>query len=105
MPPSPHHRSFYFPVKDVIDGDLCEQYPQLAAEKQRSVSTHLWCGCSMCRVMLVGRQMGMRRAAAGAIQLACPCPPTQLLSYVLLHLLYLLLPRWPRSWTAAPERC
>ena len=20
-------RSFYFPVKDVIDGDLCEQYP------------------------------------------------------------------------------
>lgn len=31
------YRSYYFPVKDVIDGDLCEQFPQLSAEKQSSI--------------------------------------------------------------------
>ena len=44
----PRHRSFYFPVKDVIDGDLCEQYPQLAADKQRAVSCGWLCGVQGC---------------------------------------------------------
>lgn len=35
------YRSFYFPVKDVVDGDLCEQYPQLAADKARGVAEEL----------------------------------------------------------------
>ena len=33
----PPCRSAYSPVKDVVDGDLCEQYPQLPADKQRQV--------------------------------------------------------------------
>ena len=24
------YRSYYFPVKDVLDGDLCEQYTQVS---------------------------------------------------------------------------
>ena len=35
------YRSAYSPVKDVVDGDLCEQYPQLPADKQRSVAEEL----------------------------------------------------------------
>jgi splicing factor 3B subunit 3 len=31
-------RSFYFPVKNVIDGDLCEQYSQLSTDKQRQIA-------------------------------------------------------------------
>ena len=31
-------RSSYFPVKDVIDGDLCEQFSSLQAETQRRVA-------------------------------------------------------------------
>ena len=38
---TPPLRSFYFPVKDVVDGDLCEQYPQLAADKARGVAEEL----------------------------------------------------------------
>lgn len=34
-------RSAYFPVKDVVDGDLCEQYAQLPPEKQRSIAEEL----------------------------------------------------------------
>ncbi len=33
--------SFYFPVKDVVDGDLCEQFPQLPADKARGVAEEL----------------------------------------------------------------
>ena len=35
------YRSAYSPVQDVVDGDLCEQYPQLPADKQRSVAEEL----------------------------------------------------------------
>lgn len=31
-------RSSYFPVKDVIDGDLCEQFTTLAADLQRRIA-------------------------------------------------------------------
>ncbi|KAL8224091.1 hypothetical protein R6Q57_019566 [Mikania cordata] len=34
-------RSAYFPVKDVIDGDLCEQYPTLSLETQRKIADEL----------------------------------------------------------------
>uniref|UniRef100_A0A7R9Z712 DNA damage-binding protein 1 n=1 Tax=Chlamydomonas euryale TaxID=1486919 RepID=A0A7R9Z712_9CHLO len=34
-------RSAYFPVKDVIDGDLCSQYPTLPAAKQRAIAEEL----------------------------------------------------------------
>ncbi|KAK9851365.1 hypothetical protein WJX84_007420, partial [Apatococcus fuscideae] len=34
-------RSYYFPVKDTIDGDLCEQFPQASAEKQQSIAEEL----------------------------------------------------------------
>jgi len=34
-------RSSYFPVKDVIDGDLCEQYTLLDASKQRMIAEEL----------------------------------------------------------------
>lgn len=34
-------RSAYFPVKDVIDGDLCEQYPTLAPDLQRKIADEL----------------------------------------------------------------
>ena len=34
------YRSSYFPVKDVIDGDLCEQYTQVTL------------GCDACSLML-----------------------------------------------------
>ncbi|KAH7296253.1 hypothetical protein KP509_26G015800 [Ceratopteris richardii] len=34
-------RSAYFPVKDVIDGDLCEQYPTLAPDLQRKIAEEL----------------------------------------------------------------
>ncbi|KAL3683395.1 hypothetical protein R1sor_001417 [Riccia sorocarpa] len=34
-------RSAYFPVKDVIDGDLCEQYPTLSTELQRKIADEL----------------------------------------------------------------
>jgi splicing factor 3B subunit 3 len=36
-----HYRSYYFPVKDVIDGDLCEQYAVLAPELQRKIAEEL----------------------------------------------------------------
>ncbi|GAM20196.1 hypothetical protein SAMD00019534_033710, partial [Acytostelium subglobosum LB1] len=35
------YRSFYFPVKNVIDGDLCEQYSLLDASKQREIGEQL----------------------------------------------------------------
>lgn len=28
-------------MKDVVDGDLCEQYPQLPSDKQRQVAEEL----------------------------------------------------------------
>jgi splicing factor 3B subunit 3 len=34
-------RSYYFPVKDVVDGDLCEQYTSLDYEKQKSIAEEL----------------------------------------------------------------
>jgi len=34
-------RSYYFPVKDVIDGDMCEQFALLDPEKQRSIASEL----------------------------------------------------------------
>lgn len=35
------YRSSYFPVKDVVDGDLCSQYPTLPASKQRAIAEEL----------------------------------------------------------------
>ncbi|KAM7270665.1 hypothetical protein ACFE04_029879 [Oxalis oulophora] len=35
------YRSAYFPVKDVIDGDLCEQYPSLPLDLQRKIADEL----------------------------------------------------------------
>uniref|UniRef100_A0A0E0JVA8 DNA damage-binding protein 1 n=1 Tax=Oryza punctata TaxID=4537 RepID=A0A0E0JVA8_ORYPU len=35
------YRSAYFPVKDVIDGDLCEQFPSLPADMQRKIADEL----------------------------------------------------------------
>nr|GEW00425.1 hypothetical protein [Tanacetum cinerariifolium] len=35
------YRSAYYPVKDVIDGDLCEQYHMLTLEKQRKIAVEL----------------------------------------------------------------
>ncbi|KAJ7975878.1 splicing factor 3B subunit 3-like [Quillaja saponaria] len=34
-------RSAYFPVKDVIDGDLCEQFPTLPMDLQRKIADEL----------------------------------------------------------------
>eukprot|EP00457_Paulinella_chromatophora_P000508 gb/GEZN01000508.1/.p1 GENE.gb/GEZN01000508.1/~~gb/GEZN01000508.1/.p1 ORF type:complete len:1232 (-),score=235.53 gb/GEZN01000508.1/:570-4232(-) len=34
-------RSYYFPVKDTTDGDLCEQFSSLPAEKQKEIATEL----------------------------------------------------------------
>jgi len=34
-------RSYYFPVKDTIDGDLCEQYTTLAHESQKKIADEL----------------------------------------------------------------
>ncbi len=35
------YRSYYFPVKNVIDGDLCEQYNNLEPTKQKSIAEEL----------------------------------------------------------------
>jgi len=35
------YRSYYFPVKDIIDGDLCEQFAMLDPEKQGSIAEEL----------------------------------------------------------------
>ncbi|KAI0494610.1 hypothetical protein KFK09_024751 [Dendrobium nobile] len=35
------YRSAYFPVKDVIDGDLCEQYPTLSPDLQKKIADEL----------------------------------------------------------------
>lgn len=36
-------RSYYSPVKDVIDGDLCEQFYALSFNKQQEIATELMC--------------------------------------------------------------
>jgi splicing factor 3B subunit 3 len=35
------YRSYYIPVKSVIDGDLCEQYNALPADKRRMIAEEL----------------------------------------------------------------
>jgi len=35
------YRSFYFPLKSVIDGDLCEQYSLLDPTKQKTIAEDL----------------------------------------------------------------
>jgi len=35
------YRSSFFPVKNVLDGDLCEQFSTLPYEKQKSIATDL----------------------------------------------------------------
>eukprot|EP00884_Botryococcus_braunii_P014215 jgi/Botrbrau1/22795/Bobra.0132s0121.1 len=35
------YRSSHFPVKDVIDGDLCEQFVQVPPEKQAAIAEEL----------------------------------------------------------------
>lgn len=35
------YRSFYFPVKCIVDGDLCEQYALMTTDKQKSVAEEL----------------------------------------------------------------
>eukprot|EP01117_Protostelium_nocturnum_P009747 TRINITY_DN3484_c0_g1_i1.p1 TRINITY_DN3484_c0_g1~~TRINITY_DN3484_c0_g1_i1.p1 ORF type:complete len:1179 (-),score=412.47 TRINITY_DN3484_c0_g1_i1:140-3676(-) len=35
------YRSYYFPVKDVIDGELCEQYTGLENEKQNTIAANV----------------------------------------------------------------
>jgi len=34
-------RSYYFPVKDTVDGDLCEQYTSLDYDKQKQIAEEL----------------------------------------------------------------
>eukprot|EP00882_Tetradesmus_deserticola_P019580 GHRQ01021082.1.p3 GENE.GHRQ01021082.1~~GHRQ01021082.1.p3 ORF type:complete len:101 (-),score=44.10 GHRQ01021082.1:330-632(-) len=34
-------RSAYFPVREVVDGDLCAQYPAMSAAKQQAVAAEL----------------------------------------------------------------
>lgn len=34
-------RSAYFPIREVVDGDLCSQFPAMPAAKQQSVATEL----------------------------------------------------------------
>jgi splicing factor 3B subunit 3 len=34
-------RSAYFPVREVVDGDLCSQFPAMAPAKQQAVATEL----------------------------------------------------------------
>jgi len=34
-------RSYYFPVKDCVDGDICEQFGALLHEKQQKIATEL----------------------------------------------------------------
>jgi len=34
-------RSYYFPVKDVLDGDLCEQYTTLEYDKQKAIAEEM----------------------------------------------------------------
>lgn len=36
-----HFRSTFVPVKDVVDGDLCELYPLLKPETQRKIASEL----------------------------------------------------------------
>ncbi|UXI19321.1 DNA polymerase beta-like [Sarcoptes scabiei] len=36
------YRSFYFPVKNVIDGDLCEQFNSLDLTKQKNIADELY---------------------------------------------------------------
>lgn len=35
------YRGYYIPVKSVVDGDLCEQYNSLPAEKRRMIADEL----------------------------------------------------------------
>lgn len=35
------YRSYYFPVQNCVDGDLCEQYTLLPYEKQRQIAQEL----------------------------------------------------------------
>ncbi len=35
------YRSYYFPVKDCVDGDMCEQFAGLETDKQRSMAEEL----------------------------------------------------------------
>ena len=35
------YRSSYFPVKDVVDGDMCEMFTSLPHEKQRQIAEEL----------------------------------------------------------------
>jgi splicing factor 3B subunit 3 len=37
----PPRRSSYFPVKDVIDGDLCSQFPSQPAAKQKAIAEEI----------------------------------------------------------------
>ncbi|XP_062501409.1 splicing factor 3B subunit 3-like [Corticium candelabrum] len=36
-----HYRSYYFPCKNVIDGDLCEQFNSIEPGKRRSIAEDL----------------------------------------------------------------
>ncbi|VUZ43380.1 unnamed protein product [Hymenolepis diminuta] len=36
-----HYRSLYYPCKNVIDGDLCEMYNSLEADKQRDIADEM----------------------------------------------------------------
>jgi len=35
------YRSSYFPVKDVVDGDMCEMFTSLPHDKQRQIAEEL----------------------------------------------------------------
>ena len=37
----PHRERARAQVKDVVDGDLCEQFPQMPADKQRAIAEEL----------------------------------------------------------------
>ena len=35
------YRSYYFPIRNVIDGDLCEMYNSLDSSKQKTIAEEL----------------------------------------------------------------
>ena len=41
------YRSYYFPVKECIDGDFCETFSQLPVAKQREIAEAISEGCNV----------------------------------------------------------
>ena len=56
------YRSAYFPVKDVIDGDLCEQFAQVAPAPRTPARPH----CASCPPSPAAGQQRMPQCAVAA---------------------------------------